>query len=117
MFIFVQAGSLCQWTADSQRLILEYFDMINVSPSHIYCSAFKFLPSSSWLHQYYGIGLSQEIKVVRGLPAGWGTCFRTIFLEEIPLGLAYWKDTISVGSESGYIMTLNAITGSKIAVI
>jgi len=117
MLIFVQTGKLCQWTADSQRLILEYFDIINTSPSHIYCSVFKFPPSSSWLHQYYGVGLSQEVKVVRGLPAGWGTCFRIVVSEERPLGLAYWKDTIAIGSESGYIMILNVITGTKIAVL
>jgi len=117
MFIFDQAGALCQWTADSQRMILEYFDMINVSPSHIYCSALKFSPSSSWLHQYYGGGLSQEVKVVRGLSAGWGTCFRIVSLDDRPVSLACWKDTIAVGSDSGYIVTLNAITGSKIAVL
>jgi len=117
VLIFVQAGALCQWTADSQRLILEYFDIINTSPSHIYCSVFKFPPSSSWLHQYYGIELSQEVKVVRGLPAGWGTCFCIVVLNERPLGLACWKDIIAVGSESCYIMTLNAITGSKIAIL
>ena len=108
---------LCQWTADSRRMILEYFDMINVSPSHIYCSAFNFSPSSSWLHQYYGVGLSQEVKVVRGLSAGWGTCFRTVFLDTIPSAITCWKDTIAVDSGSGNIMTLNAITGSRIAVL
>ena len=98
-------------------MILEYFDMINVSPSYIYCSAFNFSPSSSWLHQYYGIGLSQEVKVVRGLSAGWGTCSRIVFLKNIPIALTCWKDTIAVDSGSGNIMTLNAITGSRIAIL
>jgi len=114
---FVQTGSLCQWTADSQRLILEYFDTINVSPSHIYCSALKFPPSSSWLHQYYGVGLPQGVRVVRGLSAGWGTCFRTVQFDGGTLVVACWKDTIAVGLKSGQIITLSAITGGKIAVL
>ena len=114
--MFVQAGISCQWTTDSQ-LILEYFDMINVSPSHIYCSALKFPPSSSWLHQYYSVGLSQEVKVVRGLSTGWGTCFRTVQLDQSILALACWKDTIAVGLESNHIITLSAVTGSRIAVL
>ena len=55
--------------------------------------------------------------MVRGLSAGWGTCFHTILLDEELFALTCWKDTIAVGSDSGYIMTLNAITGSKIAVL
>ena len=115
--MFVQAGSLCQWTADSQRLILEYFDTINTSPSHIYCSALRFPPSLSWLHQYYSVRLSQEVKVVRGLSTRWGACFRIVSLDKMPHGLACWKDIIAVGLSFGCIMTLNAITGSKIAVL
>ena len=105
--MIAQAGISCQWATDSQRLILEYFDMISVLPSHIYCSALKFSPSSSWLHQYYSVGLS----------TGWGTCFCTVQLDQNILALACWKDTIAVGLESNHIITLNAITGSKIAVL
>ena len=115
--MIAQAGTSCQWATDSQRFILEYFDMISVSPSHIYCSALKFPPSSSWLHQHYSVGLSQEVKVVKGLSTGWGTCFCTVQLDQNILALAYWKDTIAVGLESNHIITLNAITGSKIAVL
>jgi len=115
--MIAQVGTSCQWATDSQRLILEYFDMINISPSHIYCSALKFPPSSSWLHQYYSVGLSQEVKVVKGLSTGWGTCFRTVQLDQSILALACWKDTIAVGLKSNHIITLNAITGSKIAVL
>jgi len=115
MFIFFQAGTSCQWTTDSQRLILEYFDMIHDFPSHIYYYALKFSPS--WIHQYYSAELPQEVKVVRGLSDRWGACFRTVVLNESLLVLAYWKDTIAVGSKSEDIVTLNAITGSKIVVL
>jgi len=98
-------------------MILEYFDIINVSPSHIYCSSLKFSPSSSWLHQHYGVGLSQEVKVVRGLSAGWGTCFCIVVADERLFGLVYWRDIIAVGSDTGYIMILDAITGGKTAVL
>jgi WD40 repeat protein len=91
--------------------------MIHDSPSHIYCSAFKLPPSSSWLHQYYSVGLSQEVNVVRGLLAGWGTCFRTVLFEKRLNALACWKDIIAVSQGNGDIITLNAITGSKIAVL
>ena len=115
--MFVQAGASCQWTTDSQRLILEFFDMINVSPSYIYCSALPFSPSSSWLHQHHNAEYLQEVKVVRGLLAGWGTCFRTVLLDRNLLALTCWKDTIAVGSKSNDIITFNAVTGSKIAIL
>ena len=55
--------------------------------------------------------------MVRGLSAGWGACFRMVSLDEMSHCLACWKDTIAVGLCSGCIMTLNAITGSRIAVL
>jgi hypothetical protein len=91
--------------------------MIHDSPSHLYHSALKFPPSSSWLHQYYSAGLSKEVKVIRGLSAGWGKCFRTVLLDGCPAVLACWKDTIAVGLQHGDIITLNAVTGSKIGVL
>jgi len=89
--------------------------LIYDSPSYLYCSALKFPPSSSWLHQYYSVGLSQEVKVVKGPSAGWGTCFRTVLLNEITWTLACWKDIIALGSED-YIIVLDAITGSQMDV-
>ena len=114
--MFVQTGALCQWTTDSQRLILEHFDTINVSPSHIWSSALNFSPSSSWVHQYYSAELSQEVKVVKGFSAGWGVCFRTVLVENRVCSLACWEDTVAVGLQSDIII-LNAVTGSKITVL
>ena len=91
--------------------------MIHDSPSHLYCSALKFPPSSSWLHHYYSVGLSQEVKVVRGLLAGWGTCFRTVLLDQGLLAFACWKDVIAVSLGLGHIIILNIVTGSKITVL
>ena len=108
---------MCQWTTDSQRLILEHFDMICGSPSYIYSFAVPISPSSSWLHQYYSAEFSQEIKVVRGISAGWGMCFRVVSLDDYSLSLTCWKDTIAVGLHSGYITILNAITGTQITTL
>jgi len=108
---------MCQWTADSQRLILEHFDIICDSPSYIYHFALPISPPSSWLHQYYSAEFSQEIRVVKEVSAGWGTCFRTVWFNQQPWELACWKDTIAVGEQSGSIFILNAITGVQVAIL
>jgi len=108
---------MCQWTTDSQRLILEHFDMICGSPSYIYSFALPISPSSSWLHQYYSAEFSQEIRVVKGVSAGWGTCFRTVPLDGGPVALTCWKETVAVGLISGCIVILNAITGIQMAIL
>ena len=108
---------MCKWTNDSQRFLLEHFDTIHNSPSHIYHSALPFSPSSSWLHKCYSKELSQEVKVVKGLPAEWGTCSRTVSLDISVQDLSYWNNTIAVGSSGGNIIILNAITGSQEAIL
>ena len=57
--------------------------------------------------------------MVKGLPAGWGTCSRTVSLENYPEALSYWNNTIAVAVGSGYrnIIILDAITGSQMAVL
>jgi len=117
MFTSVQTGGSCKWLKDSQHLILEHFDTICNSPSQIYHSALPFCPSSSWLHEHYTVELSQEVRVVKGLPAGWGTCSRTVTLDHMPTALACWKDVIAVCLESGNIITLNSITGIQTAIL
>jgi len=57
------------------------------------------------------------VKVVKGLPAGWGMCSRTVMLDSITTALLYHKNSIAVGSEPGHIIILNAITGSQAAVL
>ena len=117
MFTFVQAGASCKWVDDSQHLILEHFEAICNSPSQIYHSALPFCPSSSWLHKHYTAELSQEVKVIKGLPCGWGTCSHTVALDYWPLTLTCWKDTVAVGLDSGEIITINGITGIQTALL
>ena len=118
VFIFhVQAGASCLWTNDSQRFLLDNFNTIYNSPSQLYHSALLFSPSSSWLHECYSLELSQEAKVVKGLPAEWGMCFRTVLLDDFPWSLSCWNNTIAVGSTNRDIFILDAITGSQTAVL
>ena len=57
------------------------------------------------------------VKVVVGLPAGWGMCSRTVELDYSLLALAHWKENIAVGLESNDILLLSAITGSQVALL
>ena len=104
---------MCKWTNDSQRFLLEHFDTICGSPSHIYHSALPFSPSSSWFHEHYSAELLQEVKVVKGLPARWGTCSRTVSLNSHTLDLSCWNNTLAVGTTHGDIIIFDAITGSQ----
>jgi len=115
--MLIQVGYPCKWVNDSQHLILEYFDPICDSPSHVYHSALPFCPASSWLWEYYDAELSKEVKVVNGIPVKWGTCFRTISPNSDPWALTSWKHLIAVGSVSGDINILNAITGISTSIL
>ena len=102
---------------DSHCVLLEYFDIIHNSPSQIYHSALLFSPPSSWLHRYYSGELSQEVRVVRGLPVKWGECLCTLSLDLSPWNVTCWKDIIAVGCFDESIIVLDGITGSQKAVL
>ena len=112
-----QVGVESQWTNDSQRFLLEHFDTICTSPSHIYHSALPLSPSSSWLHKCYSAELSFAIKMVKGPSAEWGTCSRTVLLDSCTQTLSYWNKTIAIGSDPGDIIILNTVTGIQTAVL
>ena len=90
--------------------------MIHDTPSKIYQYTIFFSPSSSWLHEYYNPELSQVVKVVN-LPARWGTCSRTVSFKCIAEALAYWKNIIVAGLQSGDIIILDAVTGIRRSVL
>jgi len=52
-----------------------------------------------------------------GLQAEWGTCSRSVALNDMPVALACQSDIIAVGLVSGDTIILNAITGSQVAVL
>ena len=54
--------------------------------------------------------------MIKGLQAKWGACSRTVSFDHTPLALTYWEDLIAVGSSSGDIIILDAITGTPISV-
>jgi len=55
--------------------------------------------------------------VVKGVSTGWGTCFRTVPLDDGSWALTCWKDAVAVGLESGCIVILNAVTGVQTAIL
>jgi len=57
------------------------------------------------------------VKVVSGLPAEWGKCSRTVFLDSPASTLSCWNNTVAIGSRPGDIIILDTITGSQIAIL
>ena len=113
----IQTGVFSEWTNDSQRFLLEHFDTICGSPSHIYHSALPLSPSSSWLKRCYSVELTQVVRVVKGFDAGWGAYSRTVVLEHDLNSLSCWNNFVAVGSDSGEVIILDATTGSQTAVL
>ena len=114
---FSQMGISSQVVDDSQHFLLEHFDTICGSPSHIYHSALPFCPTSSWLHEWYNAQPSQGVKVVKGFPARWGECSRTVSFNYTPWVFMCWKHLIAVGLGSGNISILDAATGISISAL
>ena len=56
-------------------------------------------------------------KVIKGFEGGWGICSRTVPLGSHTWALSYWNGAITVGSEEGDIIILDAITGSQKAIL
>jgi len=122
MFMLIQTEVSCKWINDSQHFLLEHFDTIKDSPSHIYHSALPLCPPSSWLCDCYRAEFSQVVKVVEGLPAGWGPCSCTVSLSNGPQAHTSWKDLIAVGFGSSNSVThdiviIDATTGIHLAVL
>ena len=96
---------------------MENFDGIHDSPSKIYNDALPLCPSSSWLRKCYAVESSPALTIVRGVPAKWETCFRTVQFNGTPQSLSCRHNTIAVGLNSGNAIILDAITGSQTAVL
>ena len=116
VLINIQAGVSCRWTNDTQRFLLDHFDIISNTPCQVYHSALPLCPSSSWLYESYDAELSKKVRVVKGLQAEWGKCFRTVTLSSPPWTISCWSTTVAVGMKSGVVITLDAITGSCTAI-
>ena len=102
---------ICKWADDTQRLILEHFDVIQDSPSEIYHYAIPFSPSSSQLHKCYSPELLHGVKVVTGIQAEWGRCSRTVSLDYSDSPIVCWKEIIAACSGPHNIIILDVITG------
>ena len=55
--------------------------------------------------------------MVKGLSSGWGPCFRTVLLHGDPRALSCWENIIAAGCTNSNIFTIDAITGSQMAVL
>ena len=69
-------------------------------------------PIFPFLHGCYTAELLQTVKVIKGLPAEWGTCRRTVSLNHAR-SLASWGNVVAVGLASGGIVILDVVTGNK----
>ena len=112
-----QEGVTSEWASDGQHFLLEHFDTIHNSPSHIYHSALPLSPTSSWLYKQYIAEALPIVKIVKGVPVAWGVCSRTTLLSSYTSTLSHHGNSIAVGSQSGDIIILNAITGSQSAIL
>ena len=54
--------------------------------------------------------------MIKGLPARWGICSRTVLVNRHAMGLSNWNNAIAVGSGDRDIIILDAITGSQTTV-
>ena len=113
----IQGGISCKWTDDSQRFLLEHLDSIHNSPSQIYHSALPFSPPTAFLQTNNHLELSQEVKVVKGLSDGWGSCSRTASLGKRVYSVSYSNNTVAIGSGHKDIIILDVITGSQTAIL
>ena len=106
----------CRYADDSERLILDCFDTIHDSPSHIYHSALPLSPSSSWIRECYKAELAGKVRVLVGLPDQWDTCSRTIHLGGRTYAFTCGGNMIAVGL-AGNVVLLDTITGSRTSVL
>ena len=115
--MIIQVGISCKWLNDSQSFLLEHLDTINGSPSHIYHSALPSSPHLTWLQECYGSEIFQEVKVVKGLSARWGTCSHTVSFGTNVFYISYWNNIVAVASGHRSIIVLDVVTGSQRAVL
>ena len=55
--------------------------------------------------------------MIKGLPSKWGTCSHTVALNDCPLDLECWNNTIAIGLQSRDIIILDGMTGGKLAIL
>ncbi|OCH88508.1 hypothetical protein OBBRIDRAFT_827101 [Obba rivulosa] len=85
---------------DARRFILEYFDVINHCPEHMYISVLPMMPESTLL-KYYPSTSPRAVRMLTPRPAGWGSCVRVIAQDDGIADLKYSPDgrwIISVAS-------------------
>ena len=59
----------------------------------------------------------QEVKVVKGLSVGLGTCSHTVSLGTCVFGISYWNNIVAVASGLRDIIIIDVVTGSQGAIL
>jgi WD40 repeat protein len=83
---------------DAERFVLEFFDPISASASHVYYSALPFAPLSTQLHKMYAHERSGTIRVVYGIQHSWSACLRVISTASPVRSVAFSPDNTYVAS-------------------
>jgi WD40 repeat protein len=63
---------------DAERFALQFYDVINTSPLHVYHSALLFTPQNTQIHKLFAAELSDGTMLIKGGNAEWDACLRTI---------------------------------------
>ncbi|KAG8927829.1 hypothetical protein FRC02_007722 [Tulasnella sp. 418] len=101
---------------DGQRLLLQYFDPIQLSASQIYHTALAFMPSSA-MHTAYKSFLSDSVKLVTRRDSSWDPCMRVLVGHTSHVtSVALSSDGIHIvsGSWDKSVCTWDASTGALI---
>ena len=110
-------GISCKWTHDNQQFLSEHLDTIYRSPSQIYHSALPLCSPTAWLQKCYYSEILQEVKVIKGLSAGWGVYPHTVSLGTYIYEISYWNNIAAIGSGHRDITTLDVIIGKKSTIL
>lgn len=110
-------GTLSTSFYECERLVLEFFDVIQSSALHIYHSMLPFSPTFSLLRNVQGVELSGEVKVITGAALTWEPCLRTIETGShsvLSMALSPAGDKIAVSYKHGLVETIDTVTGLRL---
>jgi WD40 repeat protein len=102
---------------DSERFVLRFFDVIELSAAHIYESALPLSPSSSLVRATYQDQVPMDTKF-RLIDDTWDACIRAIRLQDFTrcVKFSHRDDLIAVGEESA-VEIFDATTGQRRAML
>jgi WD40 repeat protein len=102
---------------DSERFVLRFFDVIELSAIHIYKSALPLSPSSSLVQAQYLDQVSKDVKF-KVVDKTWDACIRTIRSQSSVhmITFSHKDDLVAVGEED-VVEVFEAVTGQRRATL